>query len=93
MPSHKYGLPLTPSGDSCRTSRLALRQVALVRPQAVITSVAKEIARYNNLATNAQGPYSIEIFLLELWLEQQLDILICLCCMSALATFKGFFIV
>ena len=33
VPSHKYGLPLTPSGDSCRTSRLALKQVALVRPQ------------------------------------------------------------
>ena len=55
MPSHKYGLPLTPSGDSCRTSRLALRQIALVRPQAVVTSVAKEVARYNNLATNAQA--------------------------------------
>ena len=33
VPSQKYGLPLTPSGDSCRTSRLALRQIALVRPQ------------------------------------------------------------
>ena len=55
VPSHKYGLPLTPSGDSCRTSRLALRQIALVRPQAVVTSVAKEVARYNNLATNAQA--------------------------------------
>jgi hypothetical protein len=55
VPSHKYGLPLTPSGDSCRTSRHALRQIAVVRPAAVITSVAREIARYNNLATNAQA--------------------------------------
>ena len=26
-----------------------------MRPQAVVTSVAKEVARYNNLATNAQA--------------------------------------
>ncbi len=55
VPSHKYGLPLTPSGDGCRTSRLALKQIALVRPAAVVTSVAREIARYNNLASNAQA--------------------------------------
>lgn len=55
VPSGKYGLPLTPSGDSCRTSRHALASIAKVRPQAFITSVAKEIARYNNLAANAQA--------------------------------------
>ena len=55
VPSAKYGLPLTPSGDSCRTARHALGQIAKVRPQAFITSVAKEIARYNNLAANAQA--------------------------------------
>lgn len=55
VPSSKYGLPLTPSGDSCRTSRHALTQIAQVKPQTFITSVAKEIARYNNLATNAQA--------------------------------------
>jgi outer membrane murein-binding lipoprotein Lpp len=54
VPSQKYGLPLTPSGDSCRTSRMALKQIAVVRPAAVITSFAREIARYNNLASNAQ---------------------------------------
>ena len=54
VPSNKYGLPLTPSGDSCRTSRHALAQIAKVRPAAFITSVAREIARYNNLAANAQ---------------------------------------
>ena len=55
VPSGKYGLPLTPSGDSCRTSRHALAQIAKVRPAVFITSVAREIARYNNLAANAQA--------------------------------------
>ena len=54
VPSGKYGLPLTPSGDSCRTSRHALMQIARVRPAVFITSIAREIARYNNLAANAQ---------------------------------------
>ena len=55
VPSGKYGLPLTPKGDSCRTSRHALAQIAKVRPAVFITSVAREIARYNNLAANAQA--------------------------------------
>ncbi|XP_059089612.1 WD repeat-containing protein 7-like [Tigriopus californicus] len=55
VPSGKYGLPLTQSGDSCRTSRHSLFSIAKVRPQVFITSVAKEIARYNNLASNAQA--------------------------------------
>ena len=54
VPSGKYGLPLTPKGDLCRTSRHALNAVARVRPAVFITSVAREIARYNNLAANAQ---------------------------------------
>jgi hypothetical protein len=54
VPSQKYGLPLTQSGDSCRTSRHALALISQVRPAAFITSIAKEVARYNNLATNAQ---------------------------------------
>ena len=55
VPSSKYGLPLTGPGDSCRTSRLALNAIARVRPAVFITSVSKEIARYNNLAANAQA--------------------------------------
>ena len=55
VPSGKYGLPLTPAGDACRTSRLALALIARVRPAVFITSVSKEIARYNNLAANAQA--------------------------------------
>ena len=38
----------------CRTSRHALASIARVRPAVFITSVAREIARYNNLAANAQ---------------------------------------
>ena len=37
------------------TSRHALAQIAKVRPAVFITSVAREIARYNNLAANAQA--------------------------------------
>merc|ERR1719361_3392660 len=55
VPSSKYGLPLTAAGDSCRTSRLALTSIARVRPAVFITSISKEIARYNNLAANAQA--------------------------------------
>jgi len=55
VPSGKYGLPLTPTGDSCRTSRHALTQIARARPAVFVTCVAKEVARYNNLATNAQA--------------------------------------
>lgn len=55
VPSSKYGLPLTAAGDSCRTSRLALTSIARVRPAVFITSISKEIARFNNLAANAQA--------------------------------------
>ncbi|CAB4067789.1 WD repeat-containing protein 7 [Lepeophtheirus salmonis] len=55
VPSTKYGLPLTPSGDSCRTSRHALMQIAKARPGAFVTSIAREISRFNNLAANSQS--------------------------------------
>jgi len=54
VPSRKYGLPLTPIADCCRTARFALSNIARVRPGVYITSVAREIARYNTLAANAQ---------------------------------------
>ena len=54
MPSQRYGLPLTPVADCCRTARHALAAIARARPGVFVTSVAKEIARYNTLATNAQ---------------------------------------
>ena len=54
MPSQRYGLPLTPVADCCRTARHALAAIARARPGVFVTSVAKEIARYNTLQTNAQ---------------------------------------
>jgi len=54
VPSQKYALPLTPIADCCRTARHALSGIARARPGVFITSIAKEIARYNTLATNAQ---------------------------------------
>ncbi|XP_054707757.1 WD repeat-containing protein 7-like [Uloborus diversus] len=55
VPSMSYGLPLTPAADSCRTARHALSLIALARPPAFITTLVKEVARYNTLAQNAQA--------------------------------------
>ena len=54
VPSQTYGLPLTPVADCCRTARHALASIARARPGVFITSVSKEIARYNTMATNSQ---------------------------------------
>lgn len=53
--SMTYGLPLTPAADSCRTARHALSLIATARPPAFITTMTKEVARYNTLAQNAQA--------------------------------------
>ncbi|KAG1680482.1 WD repeat-containing protein 7 [Nymphon striatum] len=55
VPSMSYGLPLTPTADSCRTARHALSLIGTARPPAFITTMAKEVARYNALAQNAQA--------------------------------------
>ncbi|KAG8181336.1 hypothetical protein JTE90_017504 [Oedothorax gibbosus] len=55
VPSMSYGLPLKPAADSCRTARHALSLIALARPPAFITTLVKEVARYNTLAQNAQA--------------------------------------
>ncbi|XP_023324405.1 WD repeat-containing protein 7 isoform X4 [Eurytemora carolleeae] len=54
VPSQKYALPLTPVADCCRTARHALSSIAKARAGVFITSIAKEIARYNTLASNQQ---------------------------------------
>ena len=51
----KYGLPLIPEADSCRTSSNALTLIAEARPAAFITAMAREVARYNALQQNAQS--------------------------------------
>ncbi|XP_064598877.1 WD repeat-containing protein 7-like isoform X2 [Liolophura sinensis] len=54
VPSMTYGLPLSPAADSCRTARHALSLIATARPPAFIITMAKEVARHNALAQNAQ---------------------------------------
>lgn len=54
VPSLNYKLPLTPQADACRTARHALRLIATARPAAFITTMAREVARYNTLQQNAQ---------------------------------------
>lgn len=54
MPNLNYKLPLTPQADACRTARHALRLIATARPAAFITTMAREVARYNTLQQNAQ---------------------------------------
>jgi len=45
---------LSPAADSCRASRHALTLIATARPAAFITTMAREVARYNTLQQNAQ---------------------------------------
>lgn len=55
LPSLTYKLPLTPQADACRTARHALRLIATARPAAFITTMAREVARYNTLQQNSQA--------------------------------------
>lgn len=54
VPTLNYKLPLTPQADACRTARHALRLIATARPAAFITTMAREVARYNTMQQNAQ---------------------------------------
>lgn len=54
VPSMTYGLPLTPAADTCRTARHAVALIATARPAAFITTMAREVARFNTLQQNAQ---------------------------------------
>ena len=53
-----YGLPLSPASDACRTARHALSLIATARPGAFIITLAKEVARYNAMAQNAQSQHT-----------------------------------
>lgn len=55
VPSMSFGLPLTPAADSCRTAKHAISLIATARPAAVITTLAREVARYNAVQQNAQS--------------------------------------
>ncbi|XP_057328000.1 WD repeat-containing protein 7 isoform X8 [Microplitis mediator] len=54
VPSMTYGLPLTPQADTCRTARHALTLIATARPAAFITTMAREVARFNAIQQNSQ---------------------------------------
>lgn len=55
VPSMSYGLPLTPTADSCRTARHALTLIATARPAAFITTMDREVAKYNSIQQNQQS--------------------------------------
>ncbi|XP_046914879.2 WD repeat-containing protein Rbcn-3B isoform X2 [Dermatophagoides farinae] len=59
VPSLKFGLPLTPAADSARTARYALQMIAEARPAAFITTLAKEVTRYNTLQQQQQASLNI----------------------------------
>jgi len=51
------GLPLSSKADACRTARHSLALIATARPSSFIITMAKEVARYNALAQNAQAQH------------------------------------
>uniref|UniRef100_A0A336LGZ9 CSON011489 protein n=1 Tax=Culicoides sonorensis TaxID=179676 RepID=A0A336LGZ9_CULSO len=55
LPSLNYKLPLTPQADACRTARYSIRAIATARPAVFITTMAREVARYNAAQQNAQA--------------------------------------
>ena len=52
-----FGLPLTPRADSCRTARHSLSLISTARPPVFITTMAREVARYNAMAQNTQAQH------------------------------------
>ena len=53
-----FGLPLSPAADACRTARHALSLIATARPATFIITMAKEVARFNQVAQNPQSQHS-----------------------------------
>ena len=56
------GLPLTARADACRTARHGLALIATARPPAFIITMAKEVARYNAMAQNAQAHHHHQLY-------------------------------
>ena len=48
------GFPLSPEADSCRSAHHSLSLIATARPLTFITTIAREVARYNAAAANPQ---------------------------------------
>lgn len=55
VPSMTFGLPLTPSADAARSARHSISLIATARPAAFITTLAREVARYNSIQQNPQS--------------------------------------
>uniref|UniRef100_A0A1A8HKX6 WDR72-like alpha-solenoid domain-containing protein n=1 Tax=Nothobranchius korthausae TaxID=1143690 RepID=A0A1A8HKX6_9TELE len=53
------GLPLNPPADSARSARHALSLIATARPPAFITTIAKEVHRYNAAQANSQSQQNV----------------------------------
>uniref|UniRef100_A0A671UYY7 WD repeat domain 7 n=1 Tax=Sparus aurata TaxID=8175 RepID=A0A671UYY7_SPAAU len=53
------GLPLNPPADSARSSRHALSLIATARPPAFITTIAREVHRYNAAQANSQSQQNV----------------------------------
>lgn len=58
VPTLSFGLPLTPAADSCRTAKHAIALIAQARPGAFITTLAREVVKYNSMQ---QNPNSISV--------------------------------
>ena len=52
IPTLSFGLPLTPAADSCRTAKHAISLIAQARPAAFITTLAREVVKYNSMQQN-----------------------------------------
>ncbi|KAM8827764.1 WD repeat-containing protein 7 isoform 5-T6 [Spinachia spinachia] len=53
------GLPLNPPADSARSARHALSLIATARPPAFITTIAREVHRFNAAQANSQSQQNI----------------------------------
>uniref|UniRef100_A0A8C5C818 WD repeat domain 7 n=1 Tax=Gadus morhua TaxID=8049 RepID=A0A8C5C818_GADMO len=53
------GLPLNPPADSARSSRHALSLIATARPPAFITTIAREVHRFNAAQANSQSQQNV----------------------------------
>ncbi|CAB1418109.1 unnamed protein product [Pleuronectes platessa] len=58
-PQHHDGFASQPPADSARSSRHALSLIATARPPAFITTIAREVHRYNAAQANSQSQQNV----------------------------------
>lgn len=56
LPASNSRLPLSPAADACRSARNSLEMIAKARPANFISTMAREVARYNALVAQSQTP-------------------------------------